>query len=442
MENRPPVPASAASLPGGTGGRLRLAILLSHPVQYFAPMFRELARRPDIDLTVIYCALGGARTHFDPEFGRDVQWDTPLLEGYRYKALDTWWPRKTRGPLAYFAPAILREIRRTQYDVMVVFGWAYLTCWLAFARARRESLPWMLYGDTNAIYECEKRGLMALVRKIALARLFRHTSAFLASGTLNRRFYDLHGVTASRFDVPFTVDNRFFCGAARAARQRRGELRTRLGIPHDAILILFSGKLIPRKRPGDILEVLARLQPELPRLGALFVGDGELRASLERSVADRGLNRTLLLGFANQSELPALYAAADMLIIPSWVDPKPLVTNEAMACGLPVVVSDRTGVWGPGDLVRDGENGFVYPAGDVAALAEAVRRLTTSPGLRARMGRRSLEIVREFTPARSAESIAEAARFVCGVTHRCPVDSRDSCEASRSHDAIALSCES
>jgi glycosyltransferase involved in cell wall biosynthesis len=392
---------------------IRLAILLSHPVQYFAPVFRELARRPEVDLTVIYCSLGGAHPYFDREFGFDVQWDTPLLDGYRYTVLRNWWPPKTSGPLGYFAPGIVHKLRAANFDVVIVFGWASLTCWLAFVKARLESIPWMLYGDTSAIYEKEKRGLKRGLRNILLHSLFKRTSGFLVSGPSNRLFYEFHKVPSGRcYDVPFAIDTHSFWKSALEGRQSRAEWRVRHGIPADTVLLLFSGKLIARKRPQDLLGALDSLQRDFPQLGVAFVGDGELRPALQHSIDTWGLKRAVLLGFRNQSEMAAVYAAADILIIPSSLDPNPLVTSEAMACGLPVIVSDRTGVWGAENLVRAAENGFVYPCGDLAALGEAIRKLISDSGLRRQMGARSREIIDGFGLAASVQRIVEAVTFV------------------------------
>jgi len=395
---------------------IRLAILLSHPVPYFAPVFRELAKRQNIHLTVVYCRLDGAEVYFDPEFARDIRWDTPLLEGYRYKALRSPRSPRTKGPLAYFAPGIVSELKADNYDALIVFGWAYLTCWLAFAKARWESIPWMLYGDTSVTYEKEKRGVKGWLRRMLLHALFKRTSAFLTSGAFNRLFYESHGVHArATFDVPFAIDDDLFSNGARLACTRRAEIRRSLGIPVGAIVLLFVGKLASHKRPHDLLEVLENLRRESLNLAAVFVGDGPLRKALESEAASRGIANAFFPGFKNQLELPPIYAVSDVLVLPSSREAKALVTNEAMACGLPVIVSDRTAVWGPSELVRDGENGFVFPTGDLKALTGAVRRLVTDAPLRQRMGKRSREIVQSFTPERCAKAI-EAATFACATT--------------------------
>ena len=390
-----------------TKRRWRLAILLTHPIQYFAPLFAQLAQQPEFDLTVLYCSLQGAQAERDPGFGISIAWDRPVLEGYRYKVVRNYWRWGLGRFFSYVNPGIIRELRAGAYDAVIVFGWGHLSAWLAFAAARLVRTPWILYGDSVSIFDQENGWLKRKLKRAILRPLFRSTSAFLVMGKLNQEFYDSYGVPREKcFRMPYPVDNAFFVRAAEKARAHRAEVRARYGIPVDAVVVVFVGKLIPRKRPHDVLEVVRRLQPTLPYLGALLVGDGKLRASLEAEIAQKGLRNAFLFGFKNQTELPAVYAISDIFVLPSAVDKWGLVANEAMACGLPVVVSDRTGV--SGDLVKHGENGFVYPAGDVASLERLVSALALNSELRRQMGKRSSEIIRTYGYEQCIEGIAEA----------------------------------
>lgn len=387
----------------------RLALVISHPVQYFSPLFRRLAEHPVIDLTVLYCSLRGAQSMRDPGFGVSFAWDVPLLEGYHYKELKNYGWKKSKGFFSCINPGVVTELKEGSYDAGIVFGWGALTAWLAYASARIAAVPWMIYGDSTALDENRRHRPTQALRRVLLRILFGSTDAFLVSGAFNRKFYELYGVPPEKcFDVPFAVDVSFFARRAEAARRRRNEIRARFGIPHDKVLFLFVGKLLKRKRPQDLLEATKVLRATTPNAAAVFVGDGELRPSLEAQISAAGIPGTHLLGFRNQSELPEIYAMADAFVLTSSCDPKPLVTNEAMACGLPVVASDRTGVWGPGDILRDGENGFVYPCGDVRALAEVLGRLAKDAGLRRRMGRRSFQIVQDFTCEKCVDGILKA----------------------------------
>lgn len=392
---------------------LKLAVLLSHPVQYFAPLFRRLAEQPEVDLTVLYCSLHGAKTMTDPGFGVSFAWDIPLLEGYDYKELRNYWWGQLNGFFSCLNPGVITELLKGGYDAVIIFGWGSFSTWLAFGSAKLAGIPWMLYGDTNVLQENRKNSLKARLRRMVLNILFRNTAAFLTTGTFNRKFYEAIGAPANRcFTAPMGVDNGFYMRGAVSARERREEIRKSYGIAPDLTLLLFSGKLVPHKRPQDILTILRDLQQDFPSLGAVFAGDGVLRESLLKETEQEKVANVFFLGFKNQTELPEVYACTDVLVLPSSSEPKGLVVNEAMACGLPVIVSDRTGVWGPGDIVRDGENGFVYPCGNVDALARAVRKLVTDPDLRQRMGKRSQEIIQDFGYDKCVDGILRALNSV------------------------------
>ena len=396
--------------------RFRLAMVVSHPIQYFAPLFRRLNQEPQIDLTVFYASLRGARAYKDTDFDKTIAWDIPLLDGYQYEQLRSYGTAELRGFLKCTAPGIVSRIQRREHDAIIVFGWGNLTSWLVFAAAQKAGIPWMLYGDSNAIYECEKAWPKRIVRKFLLERLFRSTAAFLVTGTLNSRFYGSFDVSPDRcFSVPLAIDNEYFSRRADEGRQRREQIRASYGIPSNLLLLIFVGKLVPRKRPQDVLRALKTLQSRLPHLGVAFVGDGILRSSLESEAVRQSINNVFFLGFRNQAELPNIYAASDIFVLPSYHDPKPLVTNEAMACGLPVVASDRTGIWGLDDILKDGDNGFVYPCGDLGRLKEAIYRLAVDSGLRQHMGRQSFKIIQSFSYDQCVAGILKALSF---VTHR------------------------
>ncbi|HKS96705.1 MAG TPA: glycosyltransferase family 4 protein [Terriglobia bacterium] len=408
--NQQPAPASPEPS-RGTHRAVRLAMVVTHPIQYFAPLFRRLAERPEIDLTVLYADLVGAKPYEDPGFGKTFAWDVPLLEGYRYKALKNYRPGHVEGALSFFSPGVIPELSGRRYDMVVIFGWSTPVCLMALAAARLRGIPVIIYGDSVPLFERRNGWLKRSVKKRMLGALFRRVSAFLTMGTLNRAFYESYGAPLRRFFFcPYPIDNDFFAAGAAQARPRRDAIRARYGIPSNLVLLLFVGKLLGRKRPGDVLAALTRLQPCRPTLGALFVGEGELQSSLESDIRRLGLKNIFLIGFRNQTELPEVYAIADILVLPSEHEPWGLVTNEAMACGLPVVLSNMTGA--SEDLVSEGENGFVYRCGDVEALAAAVEKLASDSALRERMGRCSERIIKNFSYDRCVEGVLEAVQFI------------------------------
>ncbi len=375
-------------------GSYRVACLVTHPIQYQAPLFRHLASRPGIDLTVFFLSDLSLHAYRDSGFGVSVKWDVPLLGGYRHDFL----PRVGSGNgLSFWRPwtfGLRARLRRGRFDALWVHGWAHRGSIAAIAAAKSLGIPVMLRGESNLLSETDDALKLGL-KRIAMPALLRTIDGVLAIGRLNREYYLHYGVEGGRiFPMPYAVDNEFFRTAAEQARPRRERLRAELGLHPGRAVILFAAKMQPHKRAGDLLEAYARMSADgaaEPAACLVFAGDGEERARLESRARSLKWDSIRFVGFRNQSELPALYDLCDVFVLPSEREPWGLVINEVMNAGKPVVVSDRVGA-GP-DLVEDGVNGFVFPARDVAALANRLQRMIENPEHRAAMGARSIEKV-------------------------------------------------
>jgi glycosyltransferase involved in cell wall biosynthesis len=279
---------------------------------------------------------------------------------------------------------------------------------LGIATCRLTGIPFFLYGDSSfpPLEDTPARRLRARM----VRALFRRTTGFMVSGVLNAEYYRHYdGDPDHFFLLPWAVDNDRFAEAAKFAEGGREEIRERLSIRPEQTVFVFSAKLVGRKDPMTLLRAYERMR-ERDRAVVLFVGDGELREPLETYVRERVLSGARLVGFINQSDLPRYYAMSDVFVLPSTYEPRGAVINEAMACGLPVIVTDRCG--SIGDIVLDGENAFIYPAGDADALAALMTRLVDDPALRVRMARRSREIIGAWTFARGVEGVLSALRWI------------------------------
>jgi len=389
----------------------RVAYLVTHPIQYQAPMLRLIAAQPDIDLTVFFQSDLSLGSYEDEGFGRAVKWDVPLLEGYRHEFLPGFWrqgPIGARKPLSF---GLGRRLRRSRFDALWVHGYARITNLAAILCAKAHGLK-VLVRDEATLFSADRSGTQRAAKRAFFAILSRLCDAYLAIGSANRDYYLSQGVPARRiFDMPYCVDNDFFARHAREAAARRQELRRELALADRRPVILYASKFEPRKRPQDLLDAYERALAaagwaEPPYL--LFVGDGELRAQLEASARARGLGGVRFLGFRNQGELPALYELSDVFVLPSVREPWGLVVNEAMAAGKAVIVSDRVGC--APDLVRNGVNGVVFPAGDVTALAEALRATAGDPERNARMGEESRKIIERWSFAEDVAGLRQALR--------------------------------
>ena len=350
----------------------RLTVVLTHPVQYYAPWFRHVAAHaPTVQLTVLYGTSPTAAQQ-GVGFGRPFQWDVPLRAGYESIVLrqatendslrsGDFWGVDTNEA----GPALVA----TKPDIVLVPGWHSAFYVRALEACRRHDLPVLYRGDTHL--GTPPAGIRRMFWRGRTRVLLRSFDAFLSVGRRAKEFLLTAGAAPWRiFDVPHAIDTEFFAATATPFQSERGrvEIRDRFGLAADAFVVLFAGKCEAVKRPLDVIRAAAGLGP---RVAVLFAGDGPLAEPCRREAARLGVS-LMRTGFLNQTELPTAYAAADCLALPSESETWGLVVNEALATGLPCVVSDRVGC--APDLVDDG-TGEVYRVGDVVGLAAAIDRV-------------------------------------------------------------------
>ncbi|WP_019499462.1 glycosyltransferase family 4 protein [Pseudanabaena sp. PCC 6802] len=354
---------------------LRLAYFVSHPIQYQAPLLRLIATEPDIDLKVFFYSDFSLKSYKDPGFGRSISWDIPLTDGYKHHFLHCWGSSKYQGMLHQpFARDIFQQLQHGKFDIVWVHGWSWFCSLQAVIAANKLGIPVLMRGDSNSVSE-PTNTLKRQVKKLFLSWLFKKVAGFLTVGTSNRQFYQNYGVDRDRlFFLPYAVDNEYFQQRASIASTNREELRKSLNLEAGRPIILYAAKLVDVKRPQDLLaayQLLSTDGVQEPEPYLLFVGDGMLRPTLEAQARSTNWQSIRFLGFWNQSEIPAIYDLCDVFVLPSRFEPWGLVINEVMNAKRAVVVSDRVGC--APDLVKDEQNGRVFPVGDVKALAEAMR---------------------------------------------------------------------
>ena len=380
--------------PDRASGRLkRVGVLTTHPIQYQVPWFRLLEEDPRVELEVFFCQIPDAKAQGDG-FGVSFEWDVPLLGGYRHRVLEN---RAANPSVTRFSgcntPEIAGIVGSGNWDAFIVNGWLVWSCIQLLIACRRYGVPCIARGEVNGLSP------RPFWKHLAHRALFKQYAAFLSIGSRNAQYLREHGVSANRiWSTPYSVDNDRFPFQQRPPYEGR------------CVSFLFSGKLENKKRPLDILAA-ARLLLEQglspQQFEVVFAGDGELRDAIEAEVALAGLP-VRMLGFVNQSRLLEVYANADCLLLPSesgetWG----LVVNEAMATGLPVIVSNTVGC--AMDLVRDGDTGLTFSLGDVSALAQRMSRIIGEEDRARAMGRHAAETVREgFSPALVAQGVVDA----------------------------------
>jgi glycosyltransferase involved in cell wall biosynthesis len=385
--------------------RPRLLVFNSHPVQYFAPLYRRIHESGAADIMVLY----GSRQNVDPGttdagFGRQVLWDVPLLEGYPHRFLwNVGGERGVDGLMSVVNPGVIREIVRGRYDAVLLHGHSHLTTLLALATAKLTRTAVLMRAETHLLLQ--HRDLKRVLRGPVMRAYYAMTDACLFLGTRNREFYRAHGVPEDRlFHVPYSVDNERFARQASEADTRK--LREELGIAPEVPVVLFASKLMGRKRPHDLLQAYMRVRSEGIRGALVFVGDGEERASLEKAVREGQVPDVHFAGFRNQSELPAWYALASVFVLPSEGEPWGLVINEVMAAGTPVITTTEVGA--AADLVLDDLTGFQYVAGDVDTLADRLSAVLSDSWLMERLSVGARARMREWGYEQCIEGIVTA----------------------------------
>jgi glycosyltransferase involved in cell wall biosynthesis len=380
----------------GNTKRIKVAYLVSHPIQYQAPLLRRISQEPDIDLTVFFGSNFSVREYVDKGFGVDVKWDVPLLDGYRHEFLPSIWDKRRTGPTAQLNYGIFSRLRGSKkadgFDVLWVHGYSTLNTLQAMVVAKALGIPVLLRAESRL--GKRRNGLLKQVTKsFFFSGLKQLVDAVLPIGSSNAAYWrHFLGEELPQFLMPYAVDNDYFQSRSREAASRREDLRQELGLDPSRLVILFVSKLQGRKRCGDLLEAYLNLCSEtadepLPYL--VIVGDGVERAALERRAKESGFGGVRFCGFRNQSELPRFFDLAAVFVLPSQNEPWGLIVNEAMNSGRAVILSDDVGC--QPDLVTDGVEGCVFPVGDVKALTDALRRVLMEPGTAEAMGERGLK---------------------------------------------------
>jgi len=386
-----------------------LAVVISHPTQYHAPIFRELDTREYTNLTVYFCDKQGINESYDEGYGEEFSWDIPLLDGYKYEFLSNYAITSKIDHIGSrrinrFNPTIVSKVVKGDHDVFVLLGWNTLTYWMAMVTANLVSKPLVLRGPTKP----DPARDQSIIKRVVLKTILNSADAFAAIGTENKQFYRNYGISSdSIFHSPNVVDNEFFQEQANklpsASKLRRDE-----DIPENDTVFLFVGRLAEIKRPSVLIEAFDQAVGE-DDATLVFVGDGELREKLERKVSRKERSDDVVFaGFQNQTELPRYYKLSDVFVLPSVQDMFPMVIMEAMNFSLPIITTD--GVGSVPDLVHE-DNGHVIRADDSEALAEVIAEINGQSDLIETMGRNSYRYIQEWNVATAVDGIVKAARY-------------------------------
>jgi glycosyltransferase involved in cell wall biosynthesis len=383
---------------------LRLAIVTTHPIQYYAPIFQALERSGALSPRIFYTwSQTAAAGVVDPGFGRVVTWDVPLLEGYGFEFVPNFAERPgTEHFLGLRNPDLVPAIEKWRADAVLVFGWNSHSH-LAAMRHFKGRIPVFFRGDSTLLDRGPR--WRTLARRIFLTWVYRHIDVAIAVGSNNRDYYRWCGVANDRIAfAPHAIDTGRFADPDGVHERRAGEWRRQLGIPPEARVVLFAGKLQPKKDPLLLLDAFTRC-------GApghlVFAGNGVLEDELRARC--QGRPDVHLLPFQNQQAMPAVYRLGDVFVLPSrgpgetWG----LAINEAMASGRAVIASTQAG--GTRDLLTDGRSGWAFKPGDSVQLQGILRRaLTCESEVLRTMGAKAREVASHWSIAETVSGFESA----------------------------------
>jgi glycosyltransferase involved in cell wall biosynthesis len=351
--------------------RYRVLAIATHAVQYMSPLFRRMAAHPALDFQVVYCTLRGAEAGHDPEFGADIQWDIPLLDGYPWRQV----ANRGSGAESFFGlfnPELWANIRSAKFDAVLCYvGYVRASFWISYLASKWCNTAFLFGTDATSLVPRDGHNWKMPIKRFFWPRLFGLADQVIVPSSAGAEMMRELGIPNERITLtPFVVDNDWWLEHSRLAD--RAATRAQWGVSEDELVALYCAKLQDWKRPLDLLRAFAKAA--VPDSVLVYAGEGPLRSKIQAEAAALGISsRVRILGFTNQSQLPATYSAADLFVLPSSYDPCPAVVCEAMLCGLPVILSDE--IRGRFDLVRPGMTGDIFPCGDTGALAVILKRL-------------------------------------------------------------------
>ncbi len=379
---------------------LRLGVVVTHPIQYYAPLWRALAAAPELELRVFFASRIGVDRTFDPVMKTEIAWATDLTAGYAHEFLPGAASIKQTG-FAVDNPGVGAALARFRPDAVILHGYASKTLLRALLWCKLHRVRTLLTADSST--HGAPPGWRRRVKMLVAPWLLGLYDAALTMGDRSEAHLAAMGYPRARMHRTPTMMDAAFWSAREGRAALRAKKRAELGVAPDAFVVLAVSKLSRGKRIADLIRAFAGLGA-----GATLVvaGEGEERARLEAEA--EGLN-VRLLGFVNIDALPSLYAAADVFAHPGEKEQYGMVAIEAAILGLPLVLSDETGAVGPTSIAREGENALVFPVGDVAALGERLMRLRGDDALRAKMADASLLFSQDHAGPKSVEAVLAAA---------------------------------
>ncbi len=374
----------------------RLGVVFTHPTQHHGPLWRKLSEQPGLSLKVLYLSAENQGSG-DSFLGEKAKaWDVDLLGGYSYEYLkDLSNKVPTKRTKTVISPALLSQVKPQNFDAIFMQSFVNYSYRITAALCKLRGIPLIMQNDASIMSD----GRYSRARLIAMAFLYpwmnNLADYWLSCGDHNEVHLRHYGVADHKIVRGcHPVDGDRFKQTIAAHPEEVQQIKSELAWDKDTILYGFMGKYIERKNPFEFIEAIAQAHKRDPRVRGVMFGGGDLESEINQRIAKLDNAEVINYGFVNQSKIPLYFAALDVFVVSSWIDPHPLVVSEAMVSGTPPILSDRCGNWGYSDTVRHRDNGLVYACGKPEALAAAILEMTDSE-TRSRYSDRSREVFGE-----------------------------------------------
>ncbi len=373
--------------------KLRLAIVVSHPIQHFCPQYVSLSKNKNIELKVFFASALGFKSYVDINFKKEISWSNLNLDKFNHHFLNgdaIIQPDKNLD-----ATTLENELEKYLPDLIFTYGY--------FQKLQRRARRWAIKNKVKLAYISDselrhkRNAVKEFLKSLYLRQYFSKMNYFLTMGNANEAYYKKNGVPAAKMiRMHYPIDLEAYKNSFDEKENLRKKIRDKYGIAKDEVVISVVGKLVPWKNQDHIIEAMKLLEEEGVVINLFVLGSGELRDEWEQEAQKLKKSKVHFTGFVNINELPAYYAASDIYVHPASLEPHSVAISEAIMMGCPIVLSNTCGSYGETDDVQEGKNGYVYEFGNIRELADKIKMLSKDTIKRESFGKYSHELGMQF----------------------------------------------
>ena len=388
-------------MPKSKNNKIKLLYFASHFIQYNIGLFRSISKIECLDFEVIFEDKIGLKPAYNKDFNQIICWYIDLINGYRHKFIKNYSANPLGNFFSRINPSIIPLLIFEKPSYVILHGYSRLSDWILFYTAKFLNIKIIFRGEATLKKNDLIKSWKFKFKNFIISHLLKNCYKVLYSCSGNKKYWEFYKVKNEKLlFFPCAVDNEFFQSKSAEYQSKKQENKNLLGIDNDDLVILFLSQFTKHKRPLDLLKAVSLIDNK--KITLLFVGDGAEKKKIE-NFAQQNKIKAKFVGFKNQSEISKYYSISDLSIVISEYDPSPKVINEAMNFKIPIIVSDVVGT--AHDLVKEGENGFIVKVGDINEISQKIDFVNKNKKLISEMGKKSLEIVNNWSFKKNAETI-------------------------------------